>query len=50
MNGVGIEKGTECKIIVTFQIKNYLLYLVEEKKSATATLNQAINALKSYYV
>lgn len=30
-------------------IKNYLLYLVEEKQSATSTLNQAINALKFYY-
>jgi len=30
-------------------IKNYLLYLAEEKESATATINQAINALKFYY-
>lgn len=30
-------------------IKDYLLYLSEEKKSATSTLNQAINALKFYY-
>lgn len=30
-------------------IKKYLTYLVEEKESATATLNQAINALKFYY-
>lgn len=30
-------------------IKDYLLYLVEEKQSATSTLNQAINALKFYY-
>ncbi|MGC8720945.1 MAG: tyrosine-type recombinase/integrase, partial [Thermodesulforhabdaceae bacterium] len=30
-------------------IKDYLLYLAEEKQSATATLNQAINALKFYY-
>ena len=30
-------------------IKNYLLYLAEEKQSATSTLNQAINALKFYY-
>ncbi len=30
-------------------IKDYLLYLTEEKDSATATLNQAINALKFYY-
>jgi len=30
-------------------IKNYLLYIVEEKHSATSTLNQAINALKFYY-
>ena len=30
-------------------IKNYLLYLAEDKKSATSTLNQAINALKFYY-
>ncbi len=27
-------------------IKDYLLYLAEEKQSATSTLNQAINALK----
>jgi len=30
-------------------LKDYLLYLAEEKQSATATLNQAINALKFYY-
>ncbi len=30
-------------------IKDYLVYLAEEKESATATLNQAINALKFYY-
>jgi len=30
-------------------IKNYLLYLAEEKQSATSTLNQAINALNFYY-
>lgn len=30
-------------------IKDYILYLAEEKESATATLNQAINALKFYY-
>ena len=30
-------------------IKNYLLYLAEERQSATSTLNQAINALKFYY-
>jgi site-specific recombinase XerD len=30
-------------------VKNYLLYLAEEKQSATSTLNQAINALKFYY-
>ncbi|MBU2623411.1 MAG: site-specific integrase, partial [Proteobacteria bacterium] len=28
---------------------DYILYLAEEKESATATLNQAINALKFYY-
>jgi hypothetical protein len=30
-------------------IKDYLVYLSEEKESATSTLNQAINALKFYY-
>jgi integrase/recombinase XerD len=30
-------------------IKDYLLYLAEEKQSATSTLNQAINALKFCY-
>lgn len=30
-------------------IKNYLVYLSEEKGSATSTLNSAINALKFYY-
>jgi site-specific recombinase XerD len=30
-------------------IKDYLLYLAEERQSATSTLNQAINALKFYY-
>jgi integrase/recombinase XerD len=35
--------------ITETDIKDYLLYLAEEKQSATATLNQAINALKFYY-
>ncbi|MEW6003116.1 MAG: site-specific tyrosine recombinase/integron integrase [Nitrospirota bacterium] len=35
--------------ITDADIKDYLLYLVEEKQSATSTLNQAINALKFYY-
>jgi len=30
-------------------IKNYFLYLAEEKQSATSTLTQAINALNFYY-
>lgn len=30
-------------------IKNYLFYLAEKKQRATATLNQAISALKFYY-
>ncbi len=30
-------------------IKDYLVYLAGEKESATATINQAINALKFYY-
>ncbi len=30
-------------------IKDYLFYLAEEKRFATSTLNQAINALKFYY-
>ncbi|MEW6216004.1 MAG: site-specific tyrosine recombinase/integron integrase, partial [Nitrospirota bacterium] len=30
-------------------IKDYLLYLAEDRQSATSTLNQAINALKFYY-
>ncbi len=30
-------------------IKDYLLYLAEEKQFATLTLNQAINALRFYY-
>lgn len=30
-------------------VKDYLLYLAEEKESAASTLNQAINALKFYY-
>jgi hypothetical protein len=30
-------------------IKNFLVYLSEEKQSATSMLNQAINALKFYY-
>jgi len=30
-------------------IKDYLIYLAEEKQAATSTLNQAINALKFYY-
>lgn len=35
--------------ITDSDIKDYLLYLAEEKQSATSTLNQAINALKFYY-
>ncbi|MDO8721167.1 MAG: hypothetical protein Q7J31_02945, partial [Syntrophales bacterium] len=35
--------------ISEIDIKNYLLYIVEEKQSAASTLNQAINALKFYY-
>ncbi len=35
--------------ITDADIKDYLVYLAEEKKSATSTLNQAINALKFYY-
>ncbi len=35
--------------IVDNDIKDYLVYLAEEKQSATSTLNQAINALKFYY-
>jgi integrase/recombinase XerD len=31
------------------EIKDYLVYLSEEKGAATSTLNQAINALKFYY-
>jgi len=30
-------------------IKDYLVYLAEDKGSATSTLNQAINAMKFYY-
>jgi len=30
-------------------VKDYLLHLAEEKRFATSTLNQAINALKFYY-
>ncbi len=30
-------------------VKNYLLYLIEEKDSSASTLNIAINALKFYY-
>lgn len=35
--------------IIDNDIKDYLVYLAEEKQSATSTLNQAINALKFYY-
>ncbi|MEW6002183.1 MAG: site-specific tyrosine recombinase/integron integrase [Nitrospirota bacterium] len=35
--------------VVENDIKDYLLYLTEERESATSTLNQAINALKFYY-
>ena len=35
--------------ITNDDIKNFLVYLLEEKQSATSTLNQAINALKFYY-
>lgn len=35
--------------INNFGIKDYLLYLTEEKQAATSTLNQAINAMKFYY-
>jgi len=39
----------EPSTITDNDIKDYLLYLAEEKEAATATLNQAINALKLYY-
>lgn len=35
--------------ITDSDIKDYLLYLVEKRQSATSTLNQAINSLKFYY-
>jgi len=35
--------------VVENDIKNYLLYLTEERDAATSTLNQAINTLKFYY-
>lgn len=38
----------ECEI-KDEDIKNYLVYLSEEKGAATSTLNQAINALKFHY-
>ncbi|MGB9721069.1 MAG: site-specific tyrosine recombinase/integron integrase [bacterium] len=41
--------GKEPQDINENDIKDYLLYLAEEKQSATSTLNQAINALKFYY-
>lgn len=41
--------GKEYSAIDDNDIKNYLLYLVEEKEFATSTLNQAISALKFYY-
>jgi integrase/recombinase XerD len=41
--------GKRLSYITDNDIKNYLLYLAEEKQSATSTLNQAINALKFYY-
>lgn len=41
--------GKEHFNITEEDIKNYLLYLSEERLSATSTLNQAINALKFYY-
>ncbi len=41
--------GKESIEITDKDIKDYLLYLIEEKESATSTLNQAINALNFYY-
>jgi hypothetical protein len=41
--GFAVKSPSE---ITDNEIKDYLLYLVEEKESATSTLNQAINALK----
>jgi len=35
--------------ITNEDIKNFLVYLTETKNAATATINQAINALKFYY-
>ncbi len=35
--------------ITDTDIKDYLIYIAENKQSATSTLNQAINALKFYY-
>ncbi|MEW6456844.1 MAG: site-specific tyrosine recombinase/integron integrase [Acidobacteriota bacterium] len=41
--------GKKLSDITDKEIKDYLVYLVEEKEAATSTLNQAINALKFYY-
>ncbi|MGB9599629.1 MAG: phage integrase N-terminal SAM-like domain-containing protein, partial [Myxococcota bacterium] len=41
--------GKELQDITEADTKNYLVYLSEEKQSATSTLNQAINFLKFYY-
>jgi site-specific recombinase XerD len=41
--------GKKPSEITDNDIKDYLVYLAEEKQSATSTLNQAINSLKFYY-
>ncbi len=41
--------GKEPSGVTQDDMKDYLLHLAEERQSATATINQAINALKFYY-
>ncbi len=42
-------KNTKLENIIHEQIRQYLLYLVNEKKYSTSAQNQAINSIKFYY-
>jgi len=47
---VAYEKPKHPREVTTDELKQYLLYLIEEKKIAASTVNQVFNALRFLYV
>jgi len=47
---VAYEKPKHPREVTTDELKQYLLYLIEEKKIAASTVNQFFNALRFLYV